>query len=100
MSSPEIYVVSAVRTAIGGFGGSLKDLPLADLATTVTRAAIERSGVAAEQIGHMVMGTVIPTEARDAYLSRVAAMNAGIPKETPAFNVNRLCGSGLSLIHI
>ncbi|EJN35334.1 MULTISPECIES: acetyl-CoA C-acyltransferase family protein [unclassified Pseudomonas] len=98
MSSPEIYVVSAVRTAIGGFGGSLKDLPLADLATTVTRAAIERSGVAAEQIGHMVMGTVIPTEARDAYLSRVAAMNAGIPKETPAFNVNRLCGSGLQAI--
>ena len=98
MSSPEIYVVSAVRSAIGGFGGSLKDLPLADLATTITRAAIERSGVAAEQIGHMVMGTVIPTEPRDAYLSRVAAMNAGIPKETPAFNVNRLCGSGLQAI--
>jgi len=98
MSSPEIYVVSAVRSAIGGFGGSLKDLPLADLATAITRAAIERSGVAAEQIGHMVMGTVIPTEPRDAYLSRVAAMNAGIPKETPAFNVNRLCGSGLQAI--
>jgi len=98
MSSLEIYVVSAVRSAIGGFGGSLKDLPLADLATTITRAAIERSGVAAEQIGHMVMGTVIPTEPRDAYLSRVAAMNAGIPKETPAFNVNRLCGSGLQAI--
>jgi len=98
MSSPEIYVVSAVRSAIGGFGGSLKDLPLADLATAITRAAIERSGVAAEQIGHMVMGTVIPTEPRDAYLSRVAAMNAGIPKETSAFNVNRLCGSGLQAI--
>ncbi|AJQ46564.1 MULTISPECIES: acetyl-CoA C-acyltransferase family protein [Pseudomonas] len=98
MSSPEIYVVSAVRSAIGGFGGSLKDLPLADLATAITRAAIERSGVAAEQIGHMVMGTVIPTEPRDAYLSRVAAMNAGMPKETPAFNVNRLCGSGLQAI--
>ncbi|WP_426808667.1 acetyl-CoA C-acyltransferase family protein [Pseudomonas sp. WOUb67] len=98
MSSPEIYVVSAVRSAIGGFGGSLKDLPLADLATAITRAAIERSGVAAEQIGHLVMGTVIPTEPRDAYLSRVTAMNAGIPKETPAFNVNRLCGSGLQAI--
>ena len=98
MSSPEIYVVSAVRSAIGGFGGSLKDLPLADLATTITRAAIERSGVAAEQVGHVVMGTVIPTEPPDAYLSRVAAMNAGIPKETPAFNVNRLCGSGLQAI--
>lgn len=98
MSSAEIYVVSAVRSAIGGFGGSLKDLPLADLATAVTRAVIERSGVAAEQIGHVVMGNVIPTEPRDAYLGRVAAMNAGIPKETPAFNVNRLCGSGLQAI--
>lgn len=98
MSSAEIYVVSAVRTAIGGFGGSLKDLPLADLATAVTRAAIERAGVAADQIGHVVMANVIPTEPRDAYLSRVAAMNAGIPKETSAFNVNRLCGSGLQAI--
>lgn len=98
MSHPEIYIVSAVRSAIGGFGGSLKDLPLADLATAITRAAIERSGVAAEQIGHVVMGNVIPTEPRDAYLGRVAAMNAGIPKETPAFNVNRLCGSGLQAI--
>ncbi|WP_367237173.1 acetyl-CoA C-acyltransferase family protein [Pseudomonas sp. Rh2] len=98
MSSAEIYVVSAVRSAIGGFGGSLKDLPLADLATAVTRAAIERSGVAADQIGHLVMANVIPTEARDAYLSRVAALNAGLPKETPAFNVNRLCGSGLQAI--
>ncbi|WP_422402778.1 acetyl-CoA C-acyltransferase family protein [Pseudomonas sp. GZD-209] len=98
MSSTEIYVVSAVRSAIGSFGGSLKDLPLADLATQVTRAAIERSGVSAEQIGHVVMGTVIPTEPRDAYLSRLASMNAGVPKETPAFNVNRLCGSGLQAI--
>ncbi|AZL68475.1 acetyl-CoA C-acyltransferase family protein [Pseudomonas oryziphila] len=98
MSSTEIYVVSAVRSAIGSFGGSLKDLPLADLATQVTRAAIERSGVSAEQIGHVVMGTVIPTEPRDAYLSRLASVNAGVPKETPAFNVNRLCGSGLQAI--
>ncbi|MFK3765940.1 acetyl-CoA C-acyltransferase family protein [Pseudomonas putida] len=98
MSSAEIYVVSAVRSAIGGFGGSLKDLPLADLATAISRAALERSGVAPEQVGHVVMGNVIPTEPRDAYLSRVAAMNAGIPKETPAFNVNRLCGSGLQAI--
>ncbi|MDH0647848.1 acetyl-CoA C-acyltransferase family protein [Pseudomonas sp. GD03858] len=98
MSSTDIFVVSAVRSAIGSFGGSLKDLPLADLATQVTRAAIERSGVAAERIGHVVMGNVIPTEPRDAYLGRVAAMNAGTPKETPAFNVNRLCGSGLQAI--
>ncbi|MDD1016445.1 acetyl-CoA C-acyltransferase family protein [Pseudomonas rubra] len=98
MNTPDIYVVSAVRSAIGSFGGALKDLPLADLASSVTRAAIERAGVAPEQIGHVVMGNVIPTEARDAYLARVAAMNAGIPKETPAFNVNRLCGSGLQAI--
>ncbi|QVM89396.1 acetyl-CoA C-acyltransferase family protein [Pseudomonas entomophila] len=98
MSSTEIYVVSAVRSAIGSFGGSLKELPLADLATQVSRAAIERSGVTAEQIGHVVMGTVIPTEPRDAYLGRVASMNAGVPKEVPAFNVNRLCGSGLQAI--
>lgn len=98
MSNAEIYVVSAVRSAIGGFGGSLKDLLLADLASAITRAAIERSGVAASDVGHVVMGTVIPTEPRDAYLSRVASMNAGVPKETPAFNVNRLCGSGLQAI--
>lgn len=98
MSSPQIYIVSAVRSAIGSFGGSLKDLPLADLATQVTRAALERSGVDAAQIGHLVMGNVIPTEPRDAYLGRVAAIKAGIPKETPAFNVNRLCGSGLQAI--
>lgn len=98
MSSTQIYIISAVRSAIGSFGGSLKDLPLADLATQVTRAALERSGVDAAQIGHLVMGNVIPTEPRDAYLGRVAAIKAGIPKETPAFNVNRLCGSGLQAI--
>ena len=94
----EVYVVAAVRTAIGSFGGSLKDVPLADLATSVIRAAIARSGAPADSIGHVVVGNVIPTEPRDAYLSRLAAMNAGVPKETPAFNVNRLCGSGLQAI--
>jgi acetyl-CoA C-acetyltransferase len=94
----EIYAVAAVRTAVGSFGGSLKDVPLSDLAIAVVRAAIERSGASAEQIEHVVMGNVIPTEPRDAYLSRVAAINAGIPKEAPAFNVNRLCGSGLQAI--
>jgi acetyl-CoA C-acetyltransferase len=94
----EVYAVAAVRTAIGGFGGSLKDVPLADLATSVVHAAIARSGAPVEFIGHVVVGNVIPTEPRDAYLSRVAAMNAGIPKETSAFNVNRLCGSGLQAI--
>jgi acetyl-CoA C-acetyltransferase len=98
MLQRDIYVVGAVRTAIGTFGGSLKDVPLADLAATAVRGVLERSRVPAARVGHVVMGNVIPTEPRDAYLSRVAAMNAGIPKETPAFNVNRLCGSGLQAI--
>ncbi|MBV7491931.1 acetyl-CoA C-acyltransferase family protein [Pseudomonas sp. PDM30] len=98
MNTPEIYVVSAARTAIGTFGGSLKDVPLADLATTAVKAALERAAVDPAHVGHLVMGNVIPTETRDAYISRVAAMNAGIPKETPAYNVNRLCGSGLQAI--
>ena len=98
MLQPDIYVVGAVRTAIGAFGGALKDISLADLATTAVRAVLERSKLPPEEIGHVVMGNVIPTEPRDAYLGRVAAMNAGIPKETPSFNVNRLCGSGLQAI--
>jgi acetyl-CoA C-acetyltransferase len=98
MNTPEIFVVSAARTAIGTFGGSLKDVPLADLATTAVKAALERAAVDPALVGHLVMGNVIPTETRDAYISRVAAMNAGIPKETPAYNVNRLCGSGLQAI--
>ena len=98
MTTPDIYVISATRTAIGTFGGALKDVPLSQLATTVVREAIARSGVAATDIGHVVMGNVIPTEPRDAYLSRVAAIEAGIPQETPAFNVNRLCGSGIQSI--
>lgn len=98
MSTPEIFIVSAARTAIGTFGGSLKNVPLADLATTAVKAALQRSGVAPAHVGHLVMGNVIPTEPNDAYLSRVAAMNAGLPKETPAYNVNRLCGSGLQAI--
>ena len=98
MNTPQIYVVSAARTAIGTFGGSLKDVPPADLATTAVKAALQRAAVDPALVGHLVMGNVIPTENRDAYISRVAAMNAGIPKETPAYNVNRLCGSGLQAI--
>lgn len=98
MSSPDVFVLSAVRTPIGSFGGSLKDVPLSQLATTAVKAAVTRSGCDAQQIGHVVMGNVIPTEPKDAYVSRIAALNAGIPQETPAFNVNRLCGSGLQAI--
>lgn len=98
MSKREVVVVGAMRTAIGSFGGTLKDVPLATLATTAVKAALAHAGVKPDDVGHMVMGNVIPTEPRDAYLSRVAAIEAGIPKETPAFNVNRLCGSGVQAI--
>ncbi len=98
MSNPEIFVVAAARTAIGTFGGSLKDVPLSQLATLAVREALARSGVEPARIGHVVLGNVIPTEPRDAYLSRVAAIEAGLAHETPAFNVNRLCGSGLQAI--
>jgi acetyl-CoA C-acetyltransferase len=98
MSAREIFVVGAARTAIGTFGGSLKDVPLSALATTAVREALARSRVEPGAVGHVVMGNVVPTEPRDAYLSRVAAMDSGIPQETPAFNVNRLCGSGLQAI--
>jgi acetyl-CoA C-acetyltransferase len=98
MRERDVFVVAAVRTAIGSFGGALKDVALADLATIPVRAVLERSQVPAAAVEHVVLGNVIPTEPRDAYLSRVASMNAGIPKETPCFNVNRLCGSGLQAI--
>ena len=98
MQAPEIFILSAQRTAIGTFGGALKDVPLAELATTAVKAALLNSQIDPERIGHVVMGNVIPTEPQDAYLARVAAINAGIPKETPAYNVNRLCGSGLQAI--
>jgi acetyl-CoA C-acetyltransferase len=94
----DVVVLSAVRTAIGKYGGSLKDTPPADLAALVTREAVARSGVAPEGVGHVVFGNVIHTEARDMYLSRVATVNAGLPVETPALTVNRLCGSGLQAI--
>ena len=98
LTQREVLVVDAVRTAIGSFGGSLKDVPLSDLATAVMSAALKRTGLPADKVEHVVMGNVIPTEPGDAYLSGVAAVRAGIPHETPAFNVNRLCGSGLQAI--
>ncbi|MDH2346181.1 acetyl-CoA C-acyltransferase family protein [Bradyrhizobium sp. SSUT112] len=94
----DVVVLGAMRTAIGTFGGSLKDVPMTRLATVAVKAALDRSGVPVEKIGHVVMGNVVPTEPKDAYLSRVAAVDAGLPLETPAFNVNRLCGSGLQAI--
>ena len=93
-----VYIVAARRTAIGTFGGSLKDETPASLAVTVTKAALEAAGVAPEAVGHVVFGQVIPTAPRDAYLARVAGIEAGIPQEVPALTVNRLCGSGVQAI--
>lgn len=98
MQQRDIFVVGYARTAIGAFGGSLKDVPLSELATIAVAGALQRSGVPAAEVGHVVMGNVVPTEPADAYLSRVAAINAGLPRETPAYNVGRLCGSGLQAI--
>ena len=94
----EIVILGGARTAIGTFGGSLAGTAPIDLGTTVAKAAMERSSVAPTQIGHVAFGHVINTEPRDMYLSRVAAMQAGIPDTTPAMNVNRLCGSGVQAI--
>ncbi|SIT46616.1 Beta-ketothiolase BktB [Paraburkholderia piptadeniae] len=94
----EVVVISGVRTAIGEFGGSLKDFAPTELGTIVVREVMARAGVAGDEVGHVVFGNVIATEPKDFYLSRVAAINAGISQATPAFNVNRLCGSGLQAI--
>ena len=94
----EVVVVSAVRTAIGTFGGSLKDIPPTQLAAAVVRAAVARAGVAPDRIGHVSFGHVINTEPRDMYLSRAAALDGGLPEGVTAMNVNRLCGSGLQAI--
>ncbi|MEX5578459.1 acetyl-CoA C-acyltransferase family protein [Pseudophaeobacter sp. A-200-2] len=94
----DIVILDGARTAIGTFGGALANTAPIDLATVASKAALERSGVAPEQIGHVVFGHVINTEPRDMYLSRVAAMQAGVPNGTPAMNVNRLCGSGAQAI--
>lgn len=94
----DIVILGGARTAIGTFGGALAGTPPIELAATVSRAALERAGVGPEQIGHVAFGHVINTEPRDMYLSRVAAMEAGIPDTTPAMNVNRLCGSGVQAI--
>ena len=94
----EVVVVSGVRTAIGTFGGSLKDTPPTELAALVLREALTRARVDGKDVGHVVFGHVVNTEPKDMYLSRVAAINGGCAEGTPAFNVNRLCGSGLQAI--
>lgn len=94
----DIVILGGARTAIGSFGGSLAGVAPVDLGTAVAKAALERSGVAPGQIGTVVFGHVINTEPRDMYLSRVAALQAGVPDRVPAMNVNRLCGSGVQAI--
>ncbi|MDO6591786.1 acetyl-CoA C-acyltransferase [Loktanella sp. D2R18] len=94
----DIVILGGARTAIGTFGGSLAGTTPIDLGTSAAKAALDRAGVAGDQIGHVAFGHVINTEPRDMYLSRVAAMNAGVPDTTPAMNVNRLCGSGVQAI--
>src|SRR5215469_1396893 len=94
----DVVVVSGVRTAIGDFGGGLKDVAPTDMGAQVVREALSRAGVAGEEVGQVVFGNVIHTEPKDMYLARVAAMSAGVAKETPALTLNRLCGSGLQAI--
>jgi acetyl-CoA C-acetyltransferase len=94
----EVVVVSGVRTPIGTFGGSLKDIAPTELAAQVVRESLKRASVDGAEVGHVVFGHVVNTEPKDMYLSRVAAINAGCAEGTPAFNVNRLCGSGLQAI--
>jgi acetyl-CoA C-acetyltransferase len=96
--SREVVVLSGVRTAIGGYGGSLKDIPPSDLAASCVREAVKRSGVAPDEVGHAVFGNIIHTDSHDHYLARVAAVKGGLPHETPALTLNRLCGSGLQAI--
>lgn len=97
-SRKDVFIASAVRTAIGVFGGSLKNHPPTELAALCTKEAVARSGLSESEIGQVFFGHVINTEPKDMYLARVAALKAGLPIETPAMNVNRLCGSGLQAI--
>jgi acetyl-CoA C-acetyltransferase len=94
----EVVVVSGVRTAIGDFGGSLKDFSPTDLGARVVREALSRAHVAGDEVGHVVFGNVVHTEPRDMYLARVAAIDGGVSQHAPALTVNRLCGSGLQAI--
>ena len=94
----EVVIVNGVRTAIGKFGGSLKDVPPTELAALVVREVLARAKVAGDQVGQVVFGNVIATEPKDMYMARVAAINGGVSQAAPALTVNRLCGSGLQAI--
>lgn len=94
----EVVFTSAVRTAIGTYGRSLKDVPATTLAATVLQAAVERAEIEAERVGHVVFGNVVHGEPRDAYLARVAAIEGRLPPQVPCLTLNRLCGSGLQAV--
>ena len=98
MTQREVVILSGVRTAIGDFGGGLKDKPPTELAAAVVRESVRRAGIRPEEVGHVVFGNVIHTDVHDMYLARVATINGGLPVETPALTLNRLCGSGLQAI--
>jgi len=98
MSNNEVVVLSAVRTAIADFGGSLKNYSPSDMGAAVVSAAVERAGIDSSDVGHCVIGSVVHTEPEDMYLARVAALRGGLDHSTPALTVNRLCGSGLQAI--
>jgi acetyl-CoA C-acetyltransferase len=98
MSKREVVVLSGVRTAIADFGGSLKEVAPTELAGKVVAEAVKRAGVQGQDIGHCVIGSVTHSDRKDMYMSRVAALKGGLPIETPALTVNRLCGSGLQAV--
>ena len=98
MQKREVVVVSGVRTAIGGYGGSLKNHKPSELAGQLVAEAVKRAGVSPDSIGHVVFGNVIHSEPADMYMGRVAAIKGGLPEETPALTINRLCGSGLQAV--
>jgi acetyl-CoA C-acetyltransferase len=98
MSKREVVILSGVRTAIGDYGGSLKDIAPVDLAAKVVREAVGRASIDPNEIGHVVFGNVIHSESRDMYLARVACINGGLSQHTAALTLNRICGSGLQAI--
>ena len=98
MPQAEVFFLSGLRTAIGDFGGALKEQPPTTLGAHVARAAIAEAGLAPQDVEHAVFGNVLHTEARDMYVSRVIAVEAGMPTSAPAMTLNRLCGSGLQAI--
>src|SRR5256886_7903371 len=98
MAQQEIFIVGGGHTAIGTYGGSLKVKPPTELGAAVVREAVKRATIKPEEVEHVVFGSAIPTDTHDIYRARVAALNGGLPVKTPAFTLNRLCGSGLQAV--